>query len=295
MTVDPPESLVTLQEAADLLGVHYMTAYRYVRLGQLPAEKMGGTWRVRREDLLAMTADVDSPGRGTKTSKKRVPWAERLEQRLVAGDGSGAWGVIEASMAAGAELHEIYLDVLSPAMASIGARWERGELDVAVEHRATGIAMRIIGRMGPRFSRRGRSRGTVVLGAPSGERHSLPVAMVADLIRQGGWEVSDLGADTPAESFLHTATDVDDLVAVGVSVTSPDCLDAAAETVAMLSRHLGPEVLVFVGGYAIRDRDHAIGLGARDHADDAMALVAMLDEFAERRSQGHEPTGTAGL
>lgn len=286
--------MVTLQEAADLLGVHYMTAYRYVRLGQLPAEKVGGTWRVRHEDLLAMTAEVDAPGRGTRTSKKRVPWEERLEQRLIAGDGSGAWGVIEAAMAAGAELHEIYLDVLSPAMASIGARWERGELDIAVEHRATGIAMRIIGRMGPRFARRGRSRGTVVLGAPSGERHGLPVAMVADLIRQGGWEVSDLGPDTPADSFVHSALEVDDLVAVGVSVTSSDCLDSAAQTLTTLSRRLGDEVLVFVGGRAVQDRAHALALGARDHAADAMGIVTLLDEFAEQRSLRDEPTGTAG-
>ena len=32
----------TLQEAADELGVHYMTAYRYVRLGLLDAAKVGG-------------------------------------------------------------------------------------------------------------------------------------------------------------------------------------------------------------------------------------------------------------
>ena len=34
---------LTLHEAADVLGVHYMTAYRYVRLGLLPAAKAGGT------------------------------------------------------------------------------------------------------------------------------------------------------------------------------------------------------------------------------------------------------------
>ena len=32
---------LTLHEAAELLGVHYMTAYRYVRLGVLPAVKVG--------------------------------------------------------------------------------------------------------------------------------------------------------------------------------------------------------------------------------------------------------------
>ena len=32
---------LTLQEVADLLGVHYMTVYRYVRLGLLEAEQGG--------------------------------------------------------------------------------------------------------------------------------------------------------------------------------------------------------------------------------------------------------------
>ena len=44
-------SSMTLQEAADALGVHYMTAYRYVRLGLLHAEKIGGSWRVETADL----------------------------------------------------------------------------------------------------------------------------------------------------------------------------------------------------------------------------------------------------
>lgn len=273
---------MTLQEAADLLGVHYMTAYRYVRLGQLAAFKVGGTWRVRRDDVEALRGDESTP---RVVSRKRVPWSERLEQRLLAGDGGGAWGVIEAAMAAGAELHEVYLDVLSPAMASIGQRWERGEIDIAVEHRASGIAMRIVGRMGPRFTRRGRSRGTVVVGAPAGERHNLPVAMVADLIRQGGWEVSDLGVDTPAASFVHAARTTDDLVAVGISVTTPDCLDAAAEALGALREAFGNDVLLFVGGRAIDGSDHARTLGADDSASDGVGLVALL-ERQTRRSGG---------
>ena len=40
---------VSLQEAADLLGVHYMTAYRYVRSGRLIAGRVGspGSCRAR--------------------------------------------------------------------------------------------------------------------------------------------------------------------------------------------------------------------------------------------------------
>ena len=42
---------LTLQQAADKLGVHYMTVYRYVRTGKLPATRVGGGWQVDPDDL----------------------------------------------------------------------------------------------------------------------------------------------------------------------------------------------------------------------------------------------------
>lgn len=272
---------LTLQEAADLLGVHYMTAYRYVRLGLLDATKVGGTWKVTRADVEALRS---SGGNGNTTEteapagRRKAPWASRLEARLVAGDGRGAWGVIEAALAAGAELDEIYLDVISPAMANIGQRWHDGELDVAIEHRATGIAFRMLGRLGPRFARRGRTRGSVLLGTPPTERHSLPIAILGDLLRGEGWEVSDLGADMPVDSFVRTAQGMSDLVAVGVSVTTVDALPAAADLLAALSEAL-TDVYIVVGGLAIHDREHAMSLGAHGFA-------ASAREFAEQLNRG---------
>ena len=159
------DGVLTLQEAADELGVHYMTAYRYVRLGVMEASKSGGVWQVQRSALDQLPREREDC-RGNRRSVRQGRRAQSssavvvgLESRLVAGDAPGSWSVIEAAMAAGAELDEIYLDVLTPAMVSIGERWAAGELDISIEHRASGIAMRIIGRIGPRFNRRGRSRG----------------------------------------------------------------------------------------------------------------------------------------
>jgi excisionase family DNA binding protein len=42
----PAAGLLGLREAADRLGVHYMTAYRYVRTGRLPATRIGAQWWV---------------------------------------------------------------------------------------------------------------------------------------------------------------------------------------------------------------------------------------------------------
>jgi len=284
---------LSLHEAAELLGVHYMTAYRYVRLGLLPATKSGGSWQVARADLDAFRAAGDGGGgaggsskgadnAGEAVGRRRAPWADRLESRLVAGDGRGAWGVIEAALAAGAEIDEVYLDIISPAMRSIGARWEAGELDVSVEHRATGIAFRLLGRLGPRFVRRGRTRGVIVLGTPRGEHHSLPVAMVADLLRGDGWEVSDLGADLPTESFVVAVQATESLVAVGVSVTSTDNLEAAAELIAALRLVLANDVLIVVGGHAVADADHAVALGADSWASSARDFVAQMNTGADR-------------
>lgn len=276
MPPDPnPPGDLTLHEAADELGVHYMTAYRYVRLGVLPAAKAGGTWRVRRTDLAEFRT-------GTRTTPVKAgrpaPWAERLESRLIAGDARGAWGVVEAAMTAGAELDEIYLDVLSPALVAIGSKWESGQIDIAIEHRATGIATRLIGQLGPRFGRRGRTKGAVVLGAPRGEGHGLPVAILADLLRLEGWEVSDLGADTPSQSFALTAIDTDDVVAVGLSVTYSEHLESCAEACAAV-REAAPGVLVVVGGTAVAGPVHAVELGAHRHAGSAKEMVRLLDEL----------------
>lgn len=274
---------LTLHEAAELLGVHYMTAYRYVRLGLLPATKAGGTWRVQRADLVDFRAGgAAHPENGDR--RRRAPWAERLEARLIAGDGAGAWGVVEAAMSAGADLDEVYLEVLSPAMRSIGARWAAGELDVSIEHRATGIAYRLIGRLGPRMTRRGRSRGTVIVGTPAGERHSLPVAILADLLRADGWEVSDLGADMPVDSFVRSATSTPDLAAVGVSITNPDVLTEAATLIGALRAAVPDEVFVAVGGAAVRDRDHARALGADGWAPSAREFITLLSSGADDSS-----------
>jgi len=275
--------VMTLQEAAAALGVHYMTAYRYVRLGLLPAVKVGGSWQVSTSDLDGFRdGAVTGPHPGRGRGHRVAPWSERLEARLVAGDARGAWGVVEAALAAGTDLAGIYLDVLTPAMRSIGTRWEAGELDIAVEHRATGIAMRLLGRLGPRFTGPGRTRGTVVLGAPEGERHALPVAMLADLVRQEGWEVSDLGADVPRASFVHAVSLVADVAAVGVSITTEQALEPARATLAALARS-APDVLLVVGGAAVHDGAHAAELGAHAVARDAAAFVRLLESTGEPR------------
>ena len=263
---------VSLQEAADQLGVHYMTAYRYVRHGLLPAEKVGATWRVAAADVERFR-HRPAARRGPRA---RAPWDERLENRLRAGDELGAWGVVEAALAAGATPAAVYLEVLGPALRAIGDAWEAGVIDVGVEHRASVIAMRVVGRLGPRFARRGRSRGTVVLGAPPGELHALPVAMLADLVRGAGFRPVDLGADVPVASYVRVVTESAPLVAAVVTVTTPDNERSVRALVGAV-REACPAARVLVGGGAVVDRRLATSLGSDGWAPDAPGALSLLE------------------
>lgn len=246
---------LTLNEVAAELGVHYMTVYRYVRLGYLDAHKVGGSWQVRREDLdsFKQPGHTDQSGAGTD-------WAKRLVQRLLAADQAGAWRVVEAALASGKDLRDVFTDLVIPAMAAIGDRWARGRVSVAEEHAASQVMVRIVSRLSAQVSRRGVSKGTVVVGTPAAERHVLPLMIAADLIRLEGFEVLDLGSDLPAESFADTAAKQQRLVAVGVSATSPNQVDAIQETITALRDAV--DVPIFLGGWAIDGAEHAKLLGA---------------------------------
>ena len=257
---DTPDTL-GLKEAADQLGLHYMTVYRYVRTGRLPASRDGLVWRVRALDVKALQVAQLPPSLRRSGSMVAEQSKEALEARLLAGDGSGAWWLIEERLGAGMDPAEVLTGLLSPAIRSIGSRWAEGDLTVADEHRATAVAQRIIGRLGFRFGRPGHTRGTVVLTSPAGDLHMLPVAIVADLLRWRGFEVVELGANTPADALVNSLGSVDRLVAVGIASTTTGLDEEIIRTVKAV-RARCPDATVLLGGSAIRSAAHSRQLGA---------------------------------
>jgi methanogenic corrinoid protein MtbC1 len=246
-----------------------MTAYRYVRLGMLPARKVGSEWEILERDLEAFRAE---PASGA--SHRHAPWSDRFLTRLLADDEPGAWKVVEAAMAAGVDPPAVHTTIIGPAMRQVGDRWHAGEIMVADEHRVSSIAARIVGRLGPRFVKRGRRRGMVVIGTPPGERHGLPVAMAADLLRACGYEVVDLGADLPIDSFVGAVAARGPVMLVGISVTDSTCLDGARDLTAAL-RKVGAAPIV-VGGRAIRSEVDAARVGADAWFADGMDLEKVI-------------------
>lgn len=275
--VEPSEAasggrLVTLQEAADELGVHYMTAYRYVRSGQLHASKQDGRWVVDTVDLEAFTQrDRSSPaGRRLPVEERR----NRLRARLLAGDGPGAWAIVEDALRASVEPGDVLTEIILPIMNDIGREWHAGQVTIAQEHTATAVARRLVARLGPVDARRGRRRGAVVLGALSTDHHDLGVAVLANLLGGDGYEARDLGGNVPLEAFVETVAAMDRVVAVVLSWSAPGREAVMRETVEGL-RTL--DLPVIVGGPAA-EREAVEETGAL-HAASMVEALELLDQL----------------
>jgi excisionase family DNA binding protein len=278
---DPPGQL-SLREAADLLGVHYMTIYRRVRLGILPARKVAGTWWLDPADVERSTT---TPARGRRrrgTAQPRASmWRQRLQERMLRGDVAGSWQVVEAAMTSGFEPDEIYVGLLAPSLHAIGASWGLGRVSIDQEHFASSVAATLIGRLGPRFVHRGRKKGVVIVAMPPGERHGLGVAMLTDILSDAGYEVLNLGPDTPTASLVAAMRDAGSLAAVVVSVVDTERRPAAGRLLSAVRRER-PSVPRLVGGNAIPDEGVALDLGADGWVADPRGLGDLIEALRAR-------------
>jgi excisionase family DNA binding protein len=282
------EQPISLQEAADRLAVHYMTAYRYVRTGRLPAVRANGQWAIEPAAVRAFQARLSEPAaRPTKRAGSRSGSArardrviEGLVRALAHGDEAALWRQVEDQLAYGTGPEALYLDLLAPAMGRIGDAWASGALDVGEEHRASTVMHRVVGRLGPRFATRGRRRGTLVLGAPPREQHALPVSFLADPLRGRHFDVVDLGADVPVDAFAASLRRADRLVGVGVCATTGSERAIRATVKALRA---AAEVPIVLGGAAVEDARAATRLGADHYSGSAREAIAIFESLAPGR------------
>ena len=217
-----------LRDAAEALGVHYQTAYGWVRQGTLPARKTPRGYEVSESDVRGLLARREAGAEPPREIQVRdwAAQADRLYAALVAGDEPRARRDFER-LAAGIPLAGLCDQVVAPALRRVGTDWATGELSIAAEHRATAICERLIAA---RVAQpRGRPRGVAVTATPPGERHALPAMMAAACLREDHWQVHHLAADLPAAEVISLAGDTGASLVVLSSATAGAARLAARE------------------------------------------------------------------
>jgi len=106
----------------------------------------------------------------------------------------------------GFALDTVLRDAVVPLLHELGEEWARGETTVGQEHFASQLLRGRLLSLG-----RGWDRGSgprALLAAPPGELHDLGLVVFGLALRERGWRITFLGADTPLETLLETANDL---------------------------------------------------------------------------------------
>jgi DNA-binding transcriptional MerR regulator len=147
-----------------------------------------------------------------------------LDRELTALDEPAAQLVLDRIFAT-LELTVAIGEVIVPYLYRLGERWATGERTVVQEHFASFV-------IGGRLRELGRGWGKgdgpqALLACPAGEQHELGLLCFALLLREAGWRIAYIGAETPIVQIAEAVRAVEpDLVVVSSSV-SHRYIDAA--------------------------------------------------------------------
>lgn len=159
-------------------------------------------------------------------------------------------------------------DAVLPLLREVGERWSRDELTIAQEHFASHFLRGRLLALG-----RGWGRGMgphALLAAPPGELHDLGLVVLGLALRDHGWRITFLGADTPIETITDTAASTNPDVVVLAALMSSR-IGSQASAVAELARS---RRVVICGTGATAEL--AASVGAEHVPDDPVAAAARL-------------------
>ncbi len=162
---------------------------------------------------------------------------------------------------------------LGPLLVEIGRRWSTGELKVPQEHMATATIQSLLHQLKARMqssleSKHVKSRVTVVLAGLPGERHELPLQMVAYVAELAGARCIVMGGDATAESIVRSAT-LAHADMVGIHLTTADACPVTESHLAELRGSLPESVALVVGG----------GAGYCEELPEGVTLMKSLSAF----------------
>lgn len=179
---------------------------------------------------LAKRAD-DPPAESAATTLREIEAA--LERGLDALDEPTAQAAFDRLLIAFG-LRQALAEVIIPFLQRLGLRWAGGQTSVAEEHFASNV---IGGRL--RGLTRGWGEGVgpqAILACPPGELHELGLLAFGLALRERGWRITYLGADTPLGDIAALLDLVAPAIVVLAAVVPQRFLDNADELSALAAQ-----------------------------------------------------------
>jgi excisionase family DNA binding protein len=212
--------MLTTKKVAHLLNVSEATVKRWTDEGLLEAEKtVGGHRRFRVEKILRFQKEQQL-GKQAGDQMIARPMTERfssgnetsdgkfdlLFQSLVDGNGAETSSLILNAYMNGATLPYIFDELISKAMRKVGDLWYKGELTIAQEHLAIRTALIGVNALSHVLVNRSKLPFSAICCCVEEDFHDFPLHLTQALLENAGWQVINLGANTPFFSLTEAVT-----------------------------------------------------------------------------------------
>ncbi len=216
-----------------------------------------------------------------------------VKKAIVSGDVKVAVQKAEAAIRRGLSAAEVLNHSVVPAINEIRARWADGRYfipDVILGAEAAKEATRLLRS---HLQNQALNKGRFVIGTVRGDLHDLGKNIVACLLEGAGFDVSDLGVDVSAETFVQKVEELSpNILGVGayLSSTAPNIRDLVR---ALENKGLRAKVKLMVGGIAVTPK-LAAEVGADAYGKDALDAVIKANRLMEEHNYGagcQRPTG----
>lgn len=204
---------------------------------------------------------------------------DKLGKTVFEMDPEGAEERTQQAVDEGIDPEKIMNERLIPAMDRVGEEYEAGDRyvpEMLLSAEAMKEAMKILR---PLLAESGvEPVGRIVIGTVEGDLHDIGQNLVAMMLEGAGFEVTNLGSETPAEEFV-TAVKENDANIVGMSALLTTTMTHMPEVIEALEEEgLREDVQVIVGGAPVSE-NYAEEIGADGYAPDAASANKMLKKL----------------
>jgi methanogenic corrinoid protein MtbC1 len=255
---------LTPKKVASAIGVSESSMKRWCDKGLIETIRTnGGHRRLLRPSVIEFIRgqkyrllDPALIGLPDSISAVEIPLEEasrRLREHLLRADLNGSRSLMLGQYLAGRSFGQLFDQIIAPAFATIGERWECGEIEVYHERRSCEICLTVLREMRELVPEPDATAPCAVGGAPESDPYELPSVMVDLVLKQCGWRTVTLGSRIPMRSFSHAAVEFQPkLVWFSVShLENPNTFLAEYQA---FTAKLPSHVWVVVGGRSLQDQ-----------------------------------------
>jgi corrinoid protein of di/trimethylamine methyltransferase len=199
-----------------------------------------------------------------------------LYTAIVEGNAALAKSLAAEAVEAGTEPGEVLDRYLIPAMGEVGRKFEDNEYyipDLLMAAHAMKSAMEILK---PSIIDKGvKPAGKVAIGTVRGDLHDIGKNLVAVMLEGNGFEVLDLGVDTPVDKFIAAVGEKQVQVIALSALLTTTMLQMKIIVEELEKKELRDRVKVVIGGAPVTGK-YADSIGADGYSDNASGAVTLV-------------------